>query len=423
MRPAQAIHPPTTRRALGASIVVLAGALVVLVGHDGSPLWRMARASMVLLLAAVVGRLTGFAGRPAVPLWGALCSFLLGSLGLAVGLGIGVPHVAKTGLSVLTVVGLLLSASGLGLALLGARGLLRPRGRWVRIPLATGLLATAVLVVWCLGIAVAATNVPRTSVGSATPAGAGVPYRDVAFTTSDRVELSGWYLPSDNGAAVVLLHGAGSTRSGVLDHAVVLAREGFGVLLFDARGHGRSGGRAMDFGWYGDADIAAATAFLTDQPDVVDGRIAAVGLSMGGEEALGALASDPRLQAVVAEGATGRTAADKVWLPEVHGWRGAAQQVVDRVLYGTVDLLTDAGPPVALRDAVAAGGRPVLLIAAAAVPDEVDAADHIRAGAPGRVEVWVLDQGGHTGGLRADADEWTTRVTGFLADALRVGAG
>ncbi|MGK2948215.1 MAG: alpha/beta hydrolase [Acidimicrobiales bacterium] len=424
MRPAQAIRPLLPRGTVDASIVVLTGALLVLVGYDGSPLWRLGRAAAVLLLAVLVARLAGFGDHRAVhPCWGAIVSFLAGSLGLATGLGIGVPHAAKTGLSLLSVVGIALVASGLVLGVHGARALLRPHGRWVRIPLATGLLVAAVVVVWSLGIAVAATNVPRTSVGSATPADDGLTYRDVTFTTGDGAELSGWYLPSGNGAAVVLLHGAGSTRSGVLDHAVVLARQGFGVLLFDARGHGRSGGRAMDFGWYGDADIAAATGFLAQQPDVLDGRIAAVGMSMGGEQALGALGSDPRLGAVVAEGATGRTAADKAWLPKVHGFQGTAQQVVDRLLYGAVDLLTTAGPPVALRDAVAAGQRPVLLIAAAAVPDEVDAAHHIREGAPGVVEVWVVPQGGHTGGLRAEVDEWTERVTGFLADALGVAAG
>jgi pimeloyl-ACP methyl ester carboxylesterase len=33
---------------------------------------------------------------------------------------------------------------------------------------------------------------------------------------------------------------------------IVLAEHGYGVLLFDARGHGLSEGTAMDFGWYGD---------------------------------------------------------------------------------------------------------------------------------------------------------------------------
>ena len=79
---------------------------------------------------------------------------------------------------------------------------------------------------------------PRTfrgpSVGTTTPGDRGLSYRDVELHTTDGVTLSGWYIPSANHAAVALLHGAGSTRSSVLDHAVVLARHGYGVLLFDA---------------------------------------------------------------------------------------------------------------------------------------------------------------------------------------------
>ena len=115
------------------------------------------------------------------------------------------------------------------------------------------------LVTFVVGPAVAATNVPRPEIG-ATPASAGLAYQDVTLTTADGVRLAGWYVPSSNGAAVVLRHGAGSTRSNVLPEAEVLARHGFGVLLVDARGHGQSDGRAMDFGWHGDADIDAANS-------------------------------------------------------------------------------------------------------------------------------------------------------------------
>jgi fermentation-respiration switch protein FrsA (DUF1100 family) len=101
-----------------------------------------------------------------------------------------------------------------------------------------------------------------------TPADSGIAYVDATFTTSDGVRLSGWYIPSMNGAAMVVLHGASSTRSAVLDQAAVLARHGYGVLLYDARGMGRSDGRAMNFGWYGDRDLAAAIDFVASQPDV-----------------------------------------------------------------------------------------------------------------------------------------------------------
>ncbi|MFC5263172.1 alpha/beta hydrolase [Kribbella qitaiheensis] len=122
---------------------------------------------------------------------------------------------------------------------------------WRRGLVIPALLAALVVAPLSLGQAVAATNVPPTAVGSTTPGDRGLPFSEVRFATADGIILAGWYIPSRNRAAVVLLHGAGSTRSSVLEHAVVLARHEYGVLLFDARGHGRSGGRAMDFGWRG----------------------------------------------------------------------------------------------------------------------------------------------------------------------------
>ena len=272
-------------------------------------------------------------------------AFTIGLVGAAVGAGIGLPHLAKNGLHLLTVAGLFSLAGGVVLLCWGGATLVlavRPRWRALVVP---ALLAMVFVVVWILGQAVAVTNSPRTPVGETTPADVGLNYRDVEFETVDGVRLSGWYVPSTNGAAVVLLHGAGSTRSSVLDHARALARHGFGVVIFDARGHGSSGGRAMDLGWYGDEDTSAAVSFLESQPDVDDGRVAAVGMSMGGEEAIGAAAADRRIRVVVAKGATDRVIGDKAWLSEDDGWRGAIQEGIEWLTYSITDVLTDADPP------------------------------------------------------------------------------
>jgi pimeloyl-ACP methyl ester carboxylesterase len=270
-----------------------------------------------------------------------------------------------------------------------------------------------------LGIAVYATNPPRATLESTIPADHHLPYRDVTFASADGVTLSGWYVPSTNQAAVVLLPGSGSARTSVLDHAVVLARHGFGVLLFDPRGHGGSGGQAMDFGWYGEQDIPAAVTFLQQQPDIDPARIGAVRLSMGGEQAIGALAVDSRIRAVVAEGATHRILADKAWLPARYGSRGRIQLAVDAVTYGLADLLTDADPPISLGDAVtAAAPRPVLLIAGGDALDEVPADTAIQARSPGTVQLWVVPDAGHIAGLTVVPTEWEHRVTTFLATAL-----
>ena len=144
----------------------------------------------------------------------------------------------------------------------------------------------------------------------------------------------------------------------------------------------------MDFGWYGDDDIAGAVSFLLQQTEVDDRRIAAVGMSMGGEQAIGALATVDGLRAVVAEGATNRVAADKAWQSDEFGFRGALSEQLDRLTYTFVDLLTEAGPPISLHDAVRVGApRPVLLIAAGEVPDEAHAGRHIQSASPGSVEL------------------------------------
>jgi pimeloyl-ACP methyl ester carboxylesterase len=216
----------------------------------------------------------------------------------------------------------------------------------------------------------------------------------------------------------VVAHGSGSTRSAVLGHAAVLARHGYGVLLYDARGHGRSGGRGMDLGWYGDADLRAATSFLLAQHDVRDGQVAVVGLSMGGEEAIGAAAADPRIRAVVAEGATGRTAADLAWLSDRYGARGWIQERINDLTYGLTDLLTDAAPPRELREAAAAAApRPILLIAAGTVPDETYAGQYIQSGSPATVRLSVVSGSGHTGGLATSPTAWERQVTSFLDSA------
>ena len=194
--------------------------------------------------------------------------------------------------------------------------------------------------VWTFSPAIIATDVPPIARGESTPTDLGLSAEEAHFQTTDGVEIAAWYIPATDGKTVILRHGSGETASSVLPHAAVLARHGFGVLLADARGHGSSAGEAMDFGWYGDKDISAALDYLSTRPEVDIEKVAVVGMSMGGEEAIGAIGSDRRIAAVIAEGATARTDLDKGWLREVYGARGWIQLKLEWLQYAFTDLFS-----------------------------------------------------------------------------------
>jgi pimeloyl-ACP methyl ester carboxylesterase len=352
--------------------------------------------------------------RMRLPAWGAAAS----GLAVAVVAAGFAPHLAKDGLTATSVAAVALFVGGLTF---GVAGLAHATAgaRWLtRVPIYAGVVVSTLVVASIVAPAVAATNVPHARVG-ASPAAVGLPFESAVVATADGVDLAAWHVASKNGAAVVLLHGAGSTRSSVLDHAAVLARNGYGVLLLDARGHGQSGGRAMDFGWRGDLDVAAAVDFLRDIAGIDAARIGLVGMSMGGEEAIGASAVLTDLRAVVAEGATGRVAADDGWLSSAYGVRGGMQEQLERVQDWITDLLTSASPPTGLRDAVASTETTrYLLISAGKVADEEHAAAYIAGAAPDRVDTWTVGGASHTDGLAVAGREWENRVVSFLDIAL-----
>jgi fermentation-respiration switch protein FrsA (DUF1100 family) len=394
------------------ALVAVAGASVaVWMAMDGSLAGRALRAGAVAALTAIaVRRLPAERRRRGAVL------LAIGLPATALGAGIGPAHLAKEGVGAEAALGMIALLAGLGLLVAGIRHVTSGHRRLGRAGLVVVSVVASLVALDVLVPAIAAVNVPATAHGR-TPADLGLPYEDVWFRTADGVRLHGWYVPSRNGAAVVVRHGSGSTSSNALDQAKVLSAHGFGVLVTDARGHGRSGGRAMDFGWFGDLDTRAAVDVLAARSDIRPGAIGALGLSMGGEEVLGAAAADPRIRAVVAEGVTGRTAADHAWFSDAYGVRGSIQEQIERLQSAFTDALTPAATPTPLATAVARGPD-TLLIAAGTVADEGEVATRLAARRSDGVRTWVVPHATHTGGLDADPAGWEARVVGFLEGAL-----
>jgi pimeloyl-ACP methyl ester carboxylesterase len=124
---------------------------------------------------------------------------------------------------------------------------------------------------------------------------------NVSITTPDAITLSAWTIHPhhSDGDAVILLHGLGDNRLGMIGYAQLLLAHGFTVLLPDARAHGTSGGDLATYGLPERNDIHQWFDFLSTQahPHCIFGFAE----SMGAAELLQSLAVEPQFCAVVAE--------------------------------------------------------------------------------------------------------------------------
>jgi alpha-beta hydrolase superfamily lysophospholipase len=97
-----------------------------------------------------------------------------------------------------------------------------------------------------------------------TPAAVGLAFRDLELFTADGVAIRAWHIPARPGRpTVVYFHGNSGTMSGRVELLAGLVRElDVGILSFDYRGYGGSGGAPT-----GESDLSADTRAVLDYAD------------------------------------------------------------------------------------------------------------------------------------------------------------
>ena len=348
----------------------------------------------------------------------AAIALTLGIFGVVAGIEAGY-YTTKGGPSGDDFTGFVAIAAGVLLIGVGAVTLWRTRSRGDRLHrrylrrflLLVAALVVAYFVLFPLSISYVVTHVAR---GFVPAADLGAAYEEVAFTTSDGLQLKGWYIPSKNRAAVIAFPG----RKGPQRQARLLARHGYGVLLFDRRGEGESDGDPNAFGWRGERDVHAAVEFLRRRADVDGARIGGIGLSVGGEMMLEAAAESTGLRAVVSEGAGIRSIREALAIPGA-GKRFEAA-LSHAVVTPAVALFSNAVPPPSLEDLAARiSPRPVFFIyATPGQGGEAELTETFYDAAREPKELWRVPGSGHTGGIEARPREYERRVIGFFDNAL-----
>lgn len=148
-------------------------------------------------------------------------------------------------------------------------------------------------------------------------------YEDVQFPARDGVRLAGWFIPAPadstrKGATIIITHGWLWSRLGTLPDslfanlirskpvdllrlAYALHRDGYHVLMYDARNHGESAeAPPVSFGPEEAKDLLGALAYLNGRSGVDPERIGVIGFSMGANALLYALPQTNQIQAAVA---------------------------------------------------------------------------------------------------------------------------
>jgi pimeloyl-ACP methyl ester carboxylesterase len=248
----------------------------------------------------------------------------------------------------------------------------------------------------------------------------GFQYEEVEFTSRDGLVLSGWFIPPENGAIIVLCHGFGGNRLTVSPVARMLQGHGFGVLMFEFRAHGRSAGDLSTWGWLETNDLLGALDYLQRRPDVDITRIGVMGYSLGGQVALRTAAVSPLIRAIAAEGPSPAVLRDHILTDQVtlkkilflpYFW----------LIYGYHRLLVGTRTPEGVAAAMPKiAPRPVLLITSGE-PGEQLFVRHLNNQASEPKLLYEIPEARHTEGVLARPEEYEQKLVDFFTQTLDVG--
>ncbi|HVO10815.1 MAG TPA: alpha/beta fold hydrolase [Vicinamibacteria bacterium] len=132
-----------------------------------------------------------------------------------------------------------------------------------------------------------------------TPASFHLAFEEVAFRSSDGVEIRGWWIPCTDGkGTVVLVHGLNRSRIEMVRRAPFVHESGWNALLIDLRHHGRSGGAVTTFGAREKDDVEAAVRYARGRSP---GKVVLWGVSLGAASVMLAAAETPQVAGVICD--------------------------------------------------------------------------------------------------------------------------
>ncbi len=246
--------------------------------------------------------------------------------------------------------------------------------------------------------------------------------QEVTFTGGDGLTMAGWFVPPQNGATIILLHGYGGNRTAMIWHAQALVEAGYGVLMYDERASGESGGTRRSYGWQDPADVGGALAYLNHRPGAKPGWIGIAGCSIGGQIALQGAAYYPEIGAVWADGPALVRAADS---PPPRDWATGIYFISGNIIdWMSEQQLGVKAPPPMIEIIGKIAPRPIMLVGGGSplsyVGSEAPHVERYAAYAGDNAGVWVIPEAHHCDGPIQRPAEYSTRMVDFFNKAFGV---
>lgn len=249
-------------------------------------------------------------------------------------------------------------------------------------------------------------------------------FESVQISRPDGANISGWYvaptIQKDN--VVILLHGADNNRHATDWHAQQLIGAGYGVLMYDLRGHGESYGKLTMFNDVEShtGDLMAAVDFLNNNAGIKRNHMAVLGLSLGAYITFNLNTRDLNQFAAL-------------WMDGLRGENFRAEPIPNTISeYAMNILMTPLNPigelysgekaPKSLprfTDIIPNITKPKLMLVASGLDIEENAIN--KSFVPlikDNKQIWFIENSWHIGGLLVAEDEYRNRMLAFFDAAF-----
>jgi uncharacterized protein len=246
-------------------------------------------------------------------------------------------------------------------------------------------------------------------------------FQTVEVESEDGLTLRAQYLENEspNGKTVILAHGYKGNSEQMPEITRFYYEEGYNILKPDARGHGKSEGDYIGYGWDDRLDVKKWIDLLINEKG--QDTIFLHGFSMGAATVLMTSGEDlpEEVKGIIAD--SGYTSVDEELAHQLkYLYRLPSFPIMDITGVVTKVRAGYSFKEASALEQVKKNHLPLFIIHGdkdELVPTEM--ANRLYEAANGLKELWIVPGAGHTEGFTVQEEEYKKRIKGFIAEAMK----